>query len=244
MITGEPRYLEEITKTHQCPLHPDLFLVVAVHPEQGYVIRCGGGHYPEELQKRLSYSEEYRRGEVLPPQIAPQVERRHRRREMSQERSEQEAKERLPAIYEASTGEIVARELRLAAIDYARKVGLVPELGHVCLYHGKPWVTIDGWYYRFRRKYPEGLVVTKPLIGNERLAMDLDDLTHAWKAEVYTKAGGDLLSMGSGYAREGEKPLAYKSAVEGQWPWRMAEKRAEEDALRKAVPLEIEKKEA
>jgi len=149
---------------------------------------------------------------------------------------------RLPAVYEASTGEMVKGELRLAAIEYARRVGLRPELGHICLYYGKPWVTIDGWYYRFRGAYPDGKVVTRPLSSNERLDFQLDEHIIAWKAEVYAKDGGDLLAVGYGYASKGEEPLAKGSAVEPRWPARLAEKRAEEDALRKVVPLELEER--
>lgn len=144
------------------------------------------------------------------------------------------------AIYEASTGQLADVKLRYAAAQYARRVGLVPELGHICLYHGRPWVTIDGWFYRFRKKYPSGHVYTRPLTLEERTALNLEDKVQAWRADVYDTPKGDALSVGYGYASEGDEPLALKSAVEPRWPWRLAEKRAEEDALRKAVPLDLE----
>jgi len=159
---------------------------------------------------------------------------------LDQAKERQRTQRRLPAIYEASTGEMVKGELRLAAIEYAKRVGLKPELGHICLYYGRPWVTIDGWYYRFRRAFPDGKVVTRPLSSNERLDSQLDDHVIGWKAEVYAKDGGELLAVGYGYASKSEEPLAKGSAVEPRWPGRLAEKRAEEDALRKVVPLELE----
>lgn len=158
------------------------------------------------------------------------------------QRKEEKTKDveaRLPVIYEASTGAVAQLELRQRAVEWAREAELKPEFGHVCLYFGKPWVTIDGWYYRFRQLYPLGQLVSRPLAADERYAAGITEPTlHAWVAEVYDLPGGRLLSIGHGYAREDE-PLAQKSPVETRWPWRMAEKRAEEDALSKAVPLGI-----
>lgn len=168
--------------------------------------------------------------------------------------------EKLPAIYEASTGQIAAWELRQLAVRFAERIALKAELGHVVLYYGKPWVTIDGWYYRFRQLYPQGVVLSRPLTREEREDAKVEYDTHAWKAEAYAVPGGGLLGVGYGYSRAEEtveemevnpetgeistktvtrvSPLARKSSVEPNWPWRMAEKRAEEDCLRKAVPLE------
>lgn len=242
MITGTYEELQSIAAHHTCAAHPNQGLVVSWLPENLFVLRCGAGHYPDKLQKLISFTEAYRQGKEIPIEVRNKIKRRQKRMTYSESKNEEEVKERLPAIYEAATGSLVTKELRLAAIEYARSVGLMPELGHICLYHGKPWVTIDGWYYRFRRKHPLGWLTTTPLLGNDRLALMVEEGVHAWKAEAYEGEGGGCLSVGYGYAREGEEPLVYKSAVEPRWPWRMAEKRAEEDALRKAVPLEIEEK--
>lgn len=151
-----------------------------------------------------------------------------------------QAKPYLPAVYEATTGQVVAMNLRMAAIKYAVRVGLKPELGHICLYHGKPWVTIDGWYYLFRHKYPSGHIYTHAVSKEERELMKVEEDVHAWCAQAFDSPKGHELSIGYGYARASDDPLALRSAVEPRWPWRLAEKRAEEDAIRKAVPLDIE----
>jgi len=144
--------------------------------------------------------------------------------------------EKLLAIYEASTGELAPPSAVEIAIKYAQEVGIKPERGHIVLYHGRPWITIEGWYYLLRQKFPEAQLATRPLDFVERERAGIDEKVYAWRAEVYTKAGGDLLAVGYGYAREDE-PLAKGSAVEPRWPWRLAEKRAEEDAIRKVVGL-------
>jgi len=145
-------------------------------------------------------------------------------------------KEKLPAIYEASTGELAPATAAEMALKYAQEVGIKPERGHIVLYHGKPWITIEGWYYLLRHKFPSAKLLTRPLDYLERERAGVDEKIYAWKAEVYSRDGGDLLAEGYGYAREDE-PLAQKSAVEPRWPWRLAEKRAEEDAIRKVVGL-------
>lgn len=229
-----------LERTHQCGICTGLLTTRWNGREDSWEVVCGTDHRHQGFQAHLTWTETYRRGQWVPPEIRDKIERRL---EMSQQGQQIEPKGspgRALAIYEASTGYKVVGEQALAALDYARAVGLLPELGHICLYFSKPWVTIDGWYYRFRQKYPGGHVVTFPLLANDRQALMLGEDVHAWKAEVYDSDKGALLSVGYGYARAGEKPLSKKSAVEPDWPWRMAEKRAEEDALRKAVPLEIE----
>jgi len=155
----------------------------------------------------------------------------------------QKEKESFPAIYEASTGNLLPVEQRRQLVLWAKRRGLNAHLGHVCLYFGHPWITIDGWYYLFRKTFPGGDLITRPLTESERIEFSIGKDIHAWRADTYERAGGWHLAMGYGYARSGEEPLAAKSAVEPKWPWRMAEKRAEEDALRKTVPLDISSEE-
>ena len=129
-----------------------------------------------------------------------------------------------------------SRQETLMGLAFAREVGARPLLDEVQLYFGRPWLTIKYWYRHFKDIYPDGYVKTFPLSSNDRAAMLVEDSTHAWKAEVFDGAD-HLLAMGYGYAMADDKtPLARGSAVEPVWPWRLAEKRAEEDALRKAVP--------
>lgn len=153
-------------------------------------------------------------------------------------------KEALPAeppgqlspLQDVGEKRVASRQQTLAALAFAREVGARPSLDEVQLYFGRPWLTIKYWYRHFKDIYPDGHVKTAPLGSNERATMKVEENTHAWKAEVFD-GDGKLLAMGYGFAMADEKtPLARGSAVEPVWPWRIAEKRAEEDALRKAVP--------
>lgn len=145
-------------------------------------------------------------------------------------------RDQLSPLQDVGEKRMASGQQTIAALAFAREVGARPGLDEVQLYFGRPWLTIKYWYRHFKDIYPEGHVKTFPLSSNERAAMLVEEGTHAWKAEVYD-GDGKLLAMGHGFARKGEEgPLARGSAVEPVWPWRLAEKRAEEDALRKAVP--------
>lgn len=252
--------LQDIAAMHACADHPQATVEVAWDKDH-YRLVCGEGHWADKLQRLMMPSELYRQGVPQDPNIENTLRRRYamtqnKERELfpenrvalpeagktalqRKEEAHKAQESRLPVIYEASTGGIAPPDLRQRAVEWAREVGLKPELGHVCLFFGKPWVTIDGWYYRFRQVYWQGQLTSRPLAADERYAAGITDTNlHAWVAEVYDIPGGKLLSMGHGYAHA-EEPLAAKSAVETRWPWRMAEKRAEEDALAKAVPLGI-----
>jgi len=219
MITGVYDFLEKLTQTHVCPAHPDKVLSVAQLPGVGLVIRCAAGHYPSVLQyRKLIWSTDIK-----------EVDK------MTKEEGVNK-KEKLPAIYEATTGELASATAVEIAIKYAQEVGIKPERGHIVLYHGKPWIAIEGWYFLLRQKFPQAKLVTRPLDFVEREQAGIEQKLHAWKAQVYEKDGGDLLAEGYGYSRD-DDPLVLKSPVEQRWPWRLAEKRAEEDAIRKVVGL-------
>lgn len=252
--------LQDLAAMHACPEHPQATVGVAWDKDH-YRLVCGGRHWVDKLQRLMLPSELYRQGVPQDPNIENTLRRRYamsqnKERDLFPEnrvevtesgktalqRKEEKAKEdetRLPVILEVSTGKTAEHDLRRRAVEWAREVELRPELGHVCLYFGKPWVTIDGWYYRFRQVFPQGQLISRPWSSDERYAAGISDIAlHTWVAEVYDLPGGHLLAMGHGYARDDE-PLAKGSAVETRWPWRLAEKRAEEDALSKAVPLGI-----
>lgn len=122
----------------------------------------------------------------------------------------------------------------LRAYLYAKEVGADLVLEEVVLYFGRPKLTIDYWYRKFREKYPKGYLKTRPLNEEERKLYKASEDKHVWKCEVYDEQGR-LLAEGYGEASE-ERPHK-SSAVEKEHPQRIAEKRAEEDAIRKAIAL-------
>lgn len=235
-ITGAHEQFRELTQlaaTHGCPEHPKYALQVAWDGQSNcYVIRCRE-HDPDQVQPLESYTQMYKRGTPLPQDIADKVESNLKRRRQTMNRKAQAVE-----IIEADTGQLAPAPQIQKAIEYAHSLSLDPLLGHVCLYHGEPWVTIDGWYYRLRRKLPRACLESRPLTDEERKARRVEDHQHAWVAFVYEYQGGKLLATGYGDASK-DKPW-HRSAVEVLQPQRLAEKRAEEDAIRKVVPPGID----
>uniref|UniRef100_A0A6H1ZZW3 Uncharacterized protein n=1 Tax=viral metagenome TaxID=1070528 RepID=A0A6H1ZZW3_9ZZZZ len=196
--------------------------------------------------------------QFIRPLSVPQALKRHDHKELRRHGYTEEAitqmeeimeekgrttEDRLPAIFEATTNEIVKGELQIAALQWAETAGLRPELQHVCLYFGRPMPTINGWHYLFRRIHPHGTIGAAPLNEKERGIAGIPETVEAWEANTFD-ANGNHLTVGHGYANRDNKTQLYKGVSE-QWglAWDRAEKRAEEDALRKAVPLGLEKEE-
>ena len=223
------RELQKTAATHRCPEHPKFALQVAWRDGR-YIIVCHD-HEPEHLQPIPSLTQMYKRGESLPLPIVDRIENNMKRRNRAMA---QESKTAI-SIIEASTGKLAPADQIQRAIAVAESLELNPLLGHICLYQGTPWVEIDGWYYRLRRKY--GLAVdlrTRPLSEQERCDQRVEEHQHVWKAEVVIVATGQTIACGYGYSSTAEP--WHKSPVEKLRPQRLAEKRAEEDAIRKVVP--------
>jgi hypothetical protein len=133
------------------------------------------------------------------------------------------------------------RLLALVAITY----GFDPLMGEITIYQGKPYVSIDG---RYRKAQETGLFMgmsTRPATKSEKTEWEIpegDFFFHA-EAEVYNKeAKRTAKFVGWGRIRTDEMKInnpgdKYKPIVTN--PQRMAEKRAEAQALRKAFHINL-----
>lgn len=127
-----------------------------------------------------------------------------------------------------------ARTLARAAIDY----GFDPLMGEISLYQGRPYVSIDG---RYRKAQETGLlngVDSRPATKEERQAQQIPDTDYLYRAEVHVK-GADYPFVGWGrvFASEMAGGKGFKPVEKN--PQRMAEKRAEAQALRKAFHINL-----
>lgn len=121
----------------------------------------------------------------------------------------------------------------------AKTYGFDPIMGEISIFQGKPYVTIDGR----RRKAQEtgnycGLK-TRPATPPEREAWQIPPVDYFFHAEVTVKGGGFNVFEGWGRVRLAEITPGGKFKPIDVNPQKMAEKRAEADALRKAfhIPL-------
>ena len=143
-----------------------------------------------------------------------------------------------------ATGDLIPRDRFMALVQWGNSLGLKPYLGHVCLYHGKPYLTIDGYYYKLHTNKTDIRVGTRPLSKEEFALYQVPEGAHAWLAEAWL-GSIKLPTTGLGVVTQEEiegkserNPEQWRAPVVHGHPQRMAEKRAEWQLLRKLVPLE------
>jgi len=221
MIKGDKERLEQIVQTHQCPEHGRK-LVVAWHAaEDSYVIRCGEGHFPEEVTRDLTPTQEYKQG----------------KREATAKGLD------LMPKADLATGEALSPQMIEALYLYARQYGLDAYRGHIMLMYGKPYIGIDGYlYHAYKEKIPYKLE-SRPLTTAERHDYQVEEGAHAWIAYVNINDGEGLFS-GLGIVTQEEMtaksmkvPTQLRSPVVAAHPWQLAQKRAEWQALRRSFPI-------
>lgn len=206
-----------------------------------YELICGKDHHHRDFKRIGSVAQAVRRGEAD-----------RLNGPGTQKSFEQVAKQRqsMPfnlVIKDLGTMAVLPDQAIKDLITWGDKVGLSAFLGHVCLYHGQPYITVDGYYY-LNNKLPHPYrIITRPLDETERTASLIGDGDHAWIALAYLK--GDLpfaTGLGIVYkdeimAKSKSNPDQFRAPVAHDKPQRMAEKRAEWQLLHKIIPLEVTK---
>lgn len=149
----------------------------------------------------------------------------------------------MPVTDLATRGQLSPDQIK-SLVTWGDKLGLKPYLGHVCLYFGKPYVTIDGYYYQLAKKHPDIKIGSRPLSAEEKDESIFTQPCIAYVAEAWDK-GEKLPTTGLGIVTKEEiegksarKPEEFRAPVVHGHPQRMAEKRAEWQLLRKLIPLE------
>lgn len=143
-----------------------------------------------------------------------------------------------------ATGTPLTKQQLEGLVRWGTSLGLSPYLGHVCLYYGKPYVTIDGYYYKLNSERPELRVGTCPLTAPQREVYQVEMGDHAWIAQAWEN-GTLIMTSGLGIVTREEMdetskkdPSKFRAPIARDKPQRMAEKRAEWQLLRKLIPLE------
>lgn len=183
-----------------------------------------------------SPSEAYRLGEYVSPYLEQIFERKGRKRMTGD----------LAKIDEAGmTARVdMARFPQQLTIDQKRMVvkvaltyGLDPLMGELTVYHGNPFISIDGRYRKARETGMLDGVETRPATVEERSAWGIEAGDYFFRCEVWRKDASRPF-VGWGRIRAAETKGDSHLPLVAQ-PQRMAEKRAEAQALRKAfgIPL-------
>jgi len=126
------------------------------------------------------------------------------------------------------------KALALAAITY----GFDPLMGEISIFQGRPFVSIDGRYRKAQETGKLDGVRTRPATKQEREQWEIPDGDYFFLAEVFVK-GSSMPFQGWGRIRAGEINVNGKFKPVDTNPQRMAEKRAEAQALRKAFHINL-----
>jgi len=124
--------------------------------------------------------------------------------------------------------------LAQVAITY----GFDPLMGEVTIYQGRPFVSIDGRYRKAQETENLDGVETRPATKQEREDWQIPDGDYFFRADVYVKGSNrPFTAWGRVFKAETVGGKGFKPIEKN--PQRMAEKRAEAQALRKAfhIPL-------
>lgn len=120
-----------------------------------------------------------------------------------------------------------------AALTY----GFDPLMNEISIYQGRPYVSIDGRYRKAQETGKLAGVESRPATEQEREAWQIPDGDYFFHAEVWVK-GSPIPFIGWGRVFASEtKGSAHLPVVKN--PQRMAEKRAEVQALRKAFSIPL-----
>lgn len=221
MITGTKEELDKIAQDYVCSEHKTPVVVAWHAGENSYVLRCGQGHFPDEVTRQMSPTEEHKVGNTETPKPISSL---------------------LPRT-DLSTGEMLSPDVIKGLIAYALKYNLDPYRGHVVLMYGKPYITIDAYLYHAKRSNIAYRLKSHPLTNEERKQYMVGDEDHAWLATVELVCPpGEFTGLGVVTKEETEELAKGKQGVKrypvvAAKPWMMAQKRAEWQALRRAFPI-------
>lgn len=230
--------MRAMEQTHVCAECGAPLVTVWDSIERKHKLLCGQNGAHQGYQTILSPSQALARGKI--DEVAGPG---------TQEALEQLAKEgkaavsRLPTTDLATRQSLAAEQLK-SLIVWGESIGVKPWLGHVCLYFGKPYVTIDGYYYKNNKRQEPYSLSTRPMTAEERKEYQLLKGDHGWLAEAMDRDGTPQ-GIGIGIVTKDEiegksekTPEQFRAPVVHSHPQRMAEKRAEWQLLRKLITLE------
>lgn len=243
MFTGDYEFLKKVAQDHVCPIHKTPVILAWCAEEDCFGLRCSRCGWLEEVTRQPSLTEEYRQGAEIPEPIKGKILKGAAKRATPPGKQPAVAELALMPQTDLGTGELLLPEIVQAIIEYAQKYDLDPYRGHVLLMYGKPYIGIDGYLYHANRSKIPYRLESRPLKETERENYKIPEGAHAWLATVVmVDGGGSFTGLGIVTQQEIEeeakgKPGVKRSPVVARYPWQLAQKRAEWQALRRAFPI-------
>lgn len=231
--------MRAMEKTHVCAECSGELVTTWDGVLQDYYLACGRDKHHNGYQQRLSPTQALKRGEF------DKVAGKGAQKDLEDRAKRSETALNLLPKADVATGQALGIAKIGELVLWGARIGLNAHLGHVCLYFGKPYVTIDGYYYLMSKEPTQLTVGTRPFNSNERKSYQIADGDYAWIAEAWL-ARDKLQTVGIGIVTQDEiegksirHPDEFRAPVVHDHPQRMAEKRAEWQLFRKLIPLEV-----
>lgn len=205
-----------------------------------YVVKCNTHPESDEYTVIKSAAKAWKQGEPVTPYEAQAIEKR-----VDQELRKGEVVVHRGVIMDAkqkdggSRKELTVEQIR-DLIDYALTYGLDPRRNHVCMMYGRPFIEIDGLFFKANEKGELDGYGSRPLTLNEKAEAGYDPDDVACIVWVYRKGRAQRFE---GRHRVTRAWLDTRTADGGyryptwrEWTERMVEKQATRFALRVAFP--------
>ena len=243
MITGKKDELDDIAKNYVCKEDGGYLSVCWDGKLNAHVLHCQHDHIPEEVTRQPTLTEMYKQGQKLPEPVESNIKKGIEKRAARLPQAPKAVTMGGIPTTDLGTGELLTKDTIIALCEYAWTYKLDPARGHVCLMHGKPYITIDGYLYHAHQTGKIFTLASRPLAKEEFSLFQIKEGSHAWMSTV-TFAGSGNYVTGLGIVTPEEltdkskrHPDQLASPVVAAHPWQMAQKRAEWQALRRAFPI-------
>jgi len=233
----EYQELERMIESHECAQCGAPLVIVHAEGSEAWVLKCGTDKTHIGVRKHESAKTLIARGKA-DKALGAGVQK-----DMEQAFERDGGKFSLMVSKDVGNNNVVTVPQYNNLVTWAHAIGLNAYLGHVCLYYGEPYVTIDGYYYLLEERKTDVKVGTRPLTDEERKSYQVAEGSHAWIAEAWlgtTKiptTGLGIITQDELNAPSKNDPEKFRAPIAHDKPQRMAEKRAEWQLLRKIVPL-------
>ena len=243
MIKQDYDKLVEIARSNQCSEHKKPLEVAWHGEESSWVLRCGEGHYPDAVTKKMSFAQEVKQGKHEEVAEAAKVRQKHEA--MEKQKLTTAVSDLLPGVptTDLATGAQLPLEVIQALVVYAHKYHLDPVRQHVCIMYSKPYITLDGYLYHANRSNIAYSLMSRPMTTEEEKQYKIEPTDIAWLAKIRLIAtdqeftGLGIVTYEEMTAMSEKHPTQLKAPVVAKHPQQLAQKRAEWQASRRAFPI-------
>lgn len=242
-MNDEYKELQRLTKTHQCGQCKGMLATAWI--DGGFKHRCSCKNGPAQLERIMTYADAMNLGIPIPIHVQNRLENKIERKTMARQQLAKATGTQIAKSNASLFGGLTEEGSKKVAVELV-KAGFNPAI-HLDVYHGKPLVNSKGayWWATQRKDVEFGSISSVPIKSEEdRKAYGLKPhhigvLTYLYVKDARILPDGTREAFCSGFgmaSTDPRNPVINGSAVESRFPFRMAEKRAEMQAIFKFHP--------